>query len=431
MKEKSSESAPAVVTKSASPPGVLPRHTQAWVIVGISLLMVIVMTFWGRNSPKSGSNVQPPPSPIDPNQARIKDYELRIEEQARKLRAEQDRLLETKDALGLTPDASDAPSGGAGSIRGAQPQSPPADSGSAPAVRELDWIEADKKKREYQSLFTSSLVESYRSQLPSQLPSTGRGPGITGAPPPDAASWRFAEGLDVGTRFQPDASNTTNEGEGSADYRSSYRRATSRDAELNRAGGKKYRLFEGTVIETVLMNRLDGAFSGPVNCMVTTNLYSHDHQHLLIPQGTKIFGHAQRVETFGQQRLALAFHRLIMPDGYSASLDKFQGLNQVGETGLRDQINHHYLQVFGVSIAIGAIAGLSQANTRSGFDTSAADAYRQGVAASLSQSSLRILDRYLNVLPTFTIREGHRVKVYLSEDLVLPDYDKHEMPGDL
>ena len=58
------------------------------------------------------------------------------------------------------------------------------------------------------------------------------------------------------------------------------------------------------------------------------------------------------------------FHRLIMPDGYSVSLDKFQGLNQIGETGLRDQVNHHYLQVFGVSLAIGAIAGFSQANTQ-------------------------------------------------------------------
>jgi type IV secretion system protein VirB10 len=53
------------------------------------------------------------------------------------------------------------------------------------------------------------------------------------------------------------------------------------------------------------------------------------------------------------------------------------------------------------------------------------------MSSSLSQSSLRILDRYLNVLPTFTIREGQRVKVYLSNDLALPAYDKHELPSDL
>ncbi len=197
------------------------------------------------------------------------------------------------------------------------------------------------------------------------------------------------------------------------------------------AEGKAHRLFEGTALETVLTNRLDGDFSGPVNCMVTTGVYSHDGQHLLIPQGSRVLGEVRKLETFGQQRLAVFFHRLIMPDGYSVSLDKFQGLNQIGETGLRDQVNHHYLQVFGVSLAIGAIAGLAQANTRAGFDVTAADAYRQGVATSLSQSSLNILDRYLNVLPTFTIREGHRVKVYLSNDLLLPAYEKHQMPSDL
>src|SRR5206468_10507709 len=180
-----------------------------------------------------------------------------------------------------------------------------------------------------------------------------------------------------------------------------------------KAGGKEYRLFEGTVLETVLTNRLDGSFSGPVNCMVTTNLYSHDGMRLLIPQGSRVLGEVRKVESFGQQRLAVFFHRVVMPDGYSVSLDQFQGLNQVGETGLRDQVNHHYLQVFGVSIAIGAIVGLGQANTRTGLDQSGLDTYEQGVAASLSQTSLRILDRYLNVLPTFTIREGHRVKVYL------------------
>jgi len=42
-----------------------------------------------------------------------------------------------------------------------------------------------------------------------------------------------------------------------------------------------------------------------------------DRQHLLIPSGTKVLGEAKRVDTFGQTRLAVAFHRLIMPDGYS------------------------------------------------------------------------------------------------------------------
>jgi type IV secretory pathway VirB10-like protein len=160
-------------------------------------------------------------------------------------------------------------------------------------------------------------------------------------------------------------------------------------------------------------------------------VYSHDRQRLLIPKGSRVLGEAKQVDNFGQQRLAVAFHRIIMPDGYSVSLDQFEGLNQIGETGLRDKVNRHYAQVFGVSLAIGAIAGLAQANTRYGLEVSGTDAYRQGVASSLSQSSMRILDRFLNILPTFTIREGHRVKIYLAGDLLVPAYDRHTMPEDL
>jgi type IV secretory pathway VirB10-like protein len=204
-------------------------------------------------------------------------------------------------------------------------------------------------------------------------------------------------------------------------------------ANLNEASGKDYTIIEGTFLETVLVTRLDGDFSGAVICMLTNDIYSQDRQHLLIPSGSKLLGETKHVDGFGQRRLAISFHRLIMPDGYSLDLDRFQGLNQIGQTGLKDQVNNHYLQIFGASIAIGTIAGFAQAGTQvnaAGIQSSA-DAYRQGVATSLSQSSLHVLDRFLNILPTITIREGHRVKVYLTQDLLAPDYNQHTMPSNI
>ena len=110
-------------------------------------------------------------------------------------------------------------------------------------------------------------------------------------------------------------------------------------------------------------------------------------------------------------------------DGHTYRLDSFPGLNQVGETGLKDSVDRHYLQVFGASLAIGAIAGLAQVGTRGGFDPSFSDAARQSAGGSLATSTARVLDRYLNVLPTVTIREGHRIKVVLTGDLHLPVYE--------
>ena len=130
-------------------------------------------------------------------------------------------------------------------------------------------------------------------------------------------------------------------------------------------------------------------------------------------------------------RLAVAFHRLIMLDGYSVSLDRFKGLDHIGDTGLRDQVNNHYLRIFGTSLAIGALGAVAEAGTGGALTNSNADLMRQGFAASTAQSAARILDRFLNILPTVTIREGNRVKVYLSGDLALPDYRNHRMPSDL
>ena len=67
-----------------------------------------------------------------------------------------------------------------------------------------------------------------------------------------------------------------------------------------------------------------------------------------------MLGEARKIGSsgFGQQRrLAVAFHRTIMPDGYSLDLDQFHGLDQIGEEGLKDKVNNHYMQIFGTSIA--------------------------------------------------------------------------------
>ena len=122
----------------------------------------------------------------------------------------------------------------------------------------------------------------------------------------------------------------------------------------------------------MLINRLNGTFAGPVDCLVTNDIYSHDGQHVLIPAGTKVLGEARKVEALGQLRLAVSFHRLIMPDGFSVSLDQFTGLNQIGETALRDKVNNHYLQIFGASLAIGILGGVAEAGTGNSFTNSPA-----------------------------------------------------------
>jgi type IV secretion system protein VirB10 len=202
-----------------------------------------------------------------------------------------------------------------------------------------------------------------------------------------------------------------------------------REVNLDSAVGQPYVLYEGTTLDTVLMNRLDGDAAGPVKVLVSNPVYSHDHQHVIIPDGTVALGEARKIGTIGfgrQRRLAVVFHRMIMPDGYSVDLDQFHGLDQIGEEGLKDRVNNHYLQIFGTSIALGVIAGAAQVEQGGGALTgSGSHLFTSGASASVSQSATTILDRFIQIPPTITIREGHRVKIYFTQDMLLPAYSNH------
>ena len=160
--------------------------------------------------------------------------------------------------------------------------------------------------------------------------------------------------------------------------------------------------------------------------MLINNVYSLNHQQLLLPQGTQVLGEVTRVGSTDQSRLAVAFHRLIMPDGYSVALDKDPALDVIGATGLHDKVNRHYLKIFGVSLAVGAIGGLAQINNNASTSVvSPSVGIRQGITSQTAQEAMQILDRFLNTFPTITIRAGTRVRIWLTGDSELPAYGNH------
>jgi type IV secretion system protein TrbI len=421
--------------KAPKPPGLLPKNVQSWVIVGIALLMIVIMWLTGGKKPqattKSSAASFQPPVPVEVNETKIAELQNRIQELQKQQLAAQNALAQQTHLLGaMGPDQVQAP-----------PGTPP-NGGSAASPE--DEFRAERRKRQYLSLFASNVALSYRKDAfstaatkvierpadPPQNPDSSQLAQLLREPQALAVMPQVPTNQ-PNSKSSAAADQPTPTDDPPPDRKEADHPTSSNLNSRNSAVGKTYLIFEGTVLETVLINRLDGQFSGPVECLLANDVYSHDRQHLLIPAGTKMLGETKKVDTFGQTRLAVVFHRLIMPDGYSASLDKFKGLDQIGDTGLRDRVNNHYLRIFGTSLAIGALGAVAEAGTGSALTSSSGDLMRQGFAASTAQSAAQILDRFLNILPTVTIREGHRVKVYLSGDLVLPDYNNHTMPSDL
>ena len=120
------------------------------------------------------------------------------------------------------------------------------------------------------------------------------------------------------------------------------------------------RIYEGSFIEAVLVNQLNGDFPGPVLASVAVPFYSADRQRIVIPRGARVIGSASAVAGQDQARLAVGFHRLIFPDGRWVSLE-FRGLNQIGEGALKDQVNRHYFSMFASVGAVGIMSGLDLA----------------------------------------------------------------------
>ena len=177
------------------------------------------------------------------------------------------------------------------------------------------------------------------------------------------------------------------------------------------------RIHEGSFLEAVLVTQLSGDFPGPVLAVVSVPFYSGDRQRVLVPRGARIIGTARAVANQDQSRLAVSFHRLILDDGRSVSLE-FHGLNQLGEGALKDQVNRHYFSMFAAVGAVGVLSGLTAA--RGNPYEGGVAGFQAGAGQGLGQAATRILDRFLNRLPTITIRAGHRLRIWFTSDVRVP-----------
>ena len=410
------------------PKGVLQKNLKTFVYLGAALLVIVAALFSssGKNTPgqKASAKGQPPQPALqdntDSNVQELKDQlqaEHQKEQQAIMAAAAMgDSALASATPQQRSAAAAYGPTGVAVPCIPGQP-CPQMQQGNmqmqlTPVQQQAQLIAAKERERADNSRFASNLVYSRSADPPPQQLQQGQ---------MMPAQYGAAERQTNSSLVSPLAEGKQEDAPGG------YKRPL--EANIDSAVGQPYLVYEGSVLDTVLMNRLDGDAVGPVKVLVSNPLYSHDHQHVIIPEGTVVLGEAKKIGAagFGQQRrMAVVFHRLIMPDGYSVDLDQFQGLDQIGEQGLKHKVNNHYLQIFGTSIALGVVAGASQITQGGGtITTSGSQAFTNGAAASVSQSAATILDRFIQIPPTITIREGHRVKVYFTQDMLLPAYSNH------
>lgn len=181
----------------------------------------------------------------------------------------------------------------------------------------------------------------------------------------------------------------------------------------------------GTVIPAALITGIRSDLPGQITAQVTESIFDSPTGRVkLVPQGARLIGVYDSQVAFGQSRVLLVWTRLIMPNGRSIVLERQQGADAGGYSGLEDEVDNHWPELFKAALlstllGVGAELG-SGADT--GSNTDIIQALRLSAANSLNQTGQQVVRRNLNIQPTLTIRPGFPVRVIVNRDLVLEPY---------
>lgn len=192
-----------------------------------------------------------------------------------------------------------------------------------------------------------------------------------------------------------------------------------------RKPGTPYELRAGFVIPGMLISGINSELPGQIMAQVTQSVYdTPTGRHLLIPQGSRLVGSYSSEVEFGQARVFVGWQRIIFPDGKAMDIGAMPGADSAGYAGFHDQVNNHYLRLFGSAFLMSAVtAGVSMSQDRGRNDDRnnsnqrAGDAMSEALGQQLGQVMAQLISKNMNIAPTLEIRPGYRFNVIVTKDM--------------
>ncbi len=185
-----------------------------------------------------------------------------------------------------------------------------------------------------------------------------------------------------------------------------------------------YELKRGSVIPATLVTGINSDLPGRITAQVSQNVYdSATGRHLLIPQGSKLFGRYDSNVSFGQNRVLVIWTDIIFPNGSTLQIGGMAGTDATGYGGFTDKVDNHLLQTFGSAILVALIGAgtemmLPQDNNSTG--NNAENSARESFAETFGEISEQTVSKNLDVQPTLEIRPGYQFNVLVDQDMVFP-----------
>ncbi len=186
-----------------------------------------------------------------------------------------------------------------------------------------------------------------------------------------------------------------------------------------------YEVQAGTLIPAMLIGGINSDLPGQTSAQVRQNVYdSPTGHHLLIPQGAKLTIIYDSQISYGQKRVLVVVKRILFPNGNSMDLEGMPGVDVSGFSGLQDQVDNHYMKIFGSAAMLGTISAgfqLSQppqnnANTY----PSTSQVFAGAMGQQMAQVSTSMINKNLDIQPTLKIDPGYEFNIQVTHDMVFP-----------
>lgn len=186
-----------------------------------------------------------------------------------------------------------------------------------------------------------------------------------------------------------------------------------------------YTVHEGTAMEVAMLTAVSSDLPGPCRAQVVRDVFdSATGAVRLIPAGSRLICTYNSGVVQGQDRVFLAFTRLIYPSGASVALTAFEGADGAGAIGAPAEVNSRFWRVFGSSLLIAAVTHLAEREQPSSGSTgttiNVSSATSNVAANALADTAKASLQRNLNIKPELRLRPGDHLRVVVNRDMVLP-----------
>ena len=182
-----------------------------------------------------------------------------------------------------------------------------------------------------------------------------------------------------------------------------------------------YTLSVGSFIPATLISGINSDLPGAIIAQVSRNVYdTRTGDHLLIPQGTKLFGQYDSQISYGQSRVIMVWSKLTFPDASTYDLQGMPGADLSGFAGISDKVNNHYFKVFGSALLFslfGAGSQLTQPNSN-GSGQSNSQLIYGAIGQQMTQAATKQIENNMQIQPTLTIRQGTHFNILATREMV-------------